>query len=487
MPCPCQTGARLFIISEVVSMNEERKELDMEIEEIDEKVPEYIATRKYAELKDILIDMNPVDIGDLMEELPNQSLPVVYRLLPKELAAEVFVYIDSDTQEQLIKTFSDSELKEVIDELYIDDTVDLIEEMPASVVKRILKHTDKDMRDEINRILKYPKDSAGSVMTTEYVDLKKNLTVEDAFLRIRRTAVDKETIYTCYVTDENRKLIGLVTVKDLLLADYSEKISDIMETNIIYVNTTDDQEYVANMFTKYDFSTIPVVDAEERLVGIVTFDDAMDVIMDETTEDIEKMAAISQTDNEKPYLKMSALELWKKRIPWLLLLMISATFTGMIISSFENALSSYVVLTSFIPMLMDTGGNTGSQSSVTIIRSLSLGDIEFKNLPAIIWKEIRVAVLCGATLAVTNFIKLLVIDKLLLGNTQITAAVALVVCSTLVMTVLCAKVIGCTLPMLAKKIGFDPAVMASPFITTIVDAVSLVVYFRIATVCLHLN
>ena len=273
-------------------MNEEKKELNMEIEQIAEKVPEYISERKYADLKEILIEMNPADIGDLMEELPNQNLPVVYRLLPKELAAEVFVYIDPDTQEQLIKTFSDSELKEVIDELYVDDTVDLIEEMPASVVKRILKHTDKDMRDEINRILKYPKDSAGSVMTTEYVDLKKNLTVEDAFTRIRRTAVDKETIYTCYVTDENRKLIGLVTVKDLLLADYSEKISDIMETNIIYVNTSDDQEYVANMFTKYDFSTIPVVDAEERLVGIVTFDDAMDVLLDETTEDIEKMAAI---------------------------------------------------------------------------------------------------------------------------------------------------------------------------------------------------
>ena len=265
-------------------------EENINIEELAEEVSNYISERKYADLKEILIEMNPADIGDLMEELPNQNLPVVYRLLPKELAAEVFVYIDPDTQEQLIKTFSDSELKEVIDELYVDDTVDLIEEMPASVVKRILKHTDKDMRDEINRILKYPKDSAGSVMTTEYVDLKKNLTVEDAFTRIRRTAVDKETIYTCYVTDENRKLIGLVTVKDLLLADYSEKISDIMETNIIYVNTSDDQEYVANMFTKYDFSTIPVVDAEERLVGIVTFDDAMDVLLDETTEDIEKMA-----------------------------------------------------------------------------------------------------------------------------------------------------------------------------------------------------
>lgn len=467
-------------------MNEDRKELSMEVEQLAERVPEYISERKYADLKAILIEMNPADIGDLMEALPQHNLPVVYRLLPKELAAEVFVYIDSDTQEELIKTFSDAELKEVIDELYVDDTVDMIEEMPASVVKRILKHADPDMRIEINKILKYPKDSAGSVMTTEYVDLKKDMTVEDAFLRIRRTAVDKETIYTCYVTDENRKLIGLVTVKDLLLSEYQEKISDIMETNIIYVNTSDDREYVANMFTKYDFSTIPVVDAERRLVGIITFDDAMDVIRDEATEDIEKMAAISQTDNEKPYLKMSAFELWKKRIPWLLLLMISATFTGMIISSFEEALASFVVLTSFIPMLMDTGGNTGSQSSVTIIRSLSLGDVEFKNLPAVVWKEIRVAVLCGITLAVTNFAKLMLVDRLILGNSDITCTVAIVVCSTLIATVLCAKIIGCTLPMIAKKVGFDPAVMASPFITTIVDAVSLVVYFRIATVVLHI-
>ena len=429
--------------------------------------------------------MNPADIGDLMEERPRESLPLVYRILPKELASEVFVYIDSDTQELLIASFSDSELKEVIDDLYIDDTVDIIEEMPATVVKRILKHAAPEMRIEINKILKYPKDSAGSVMTTEYVDLKKDLTVEDAFLRIRRTAVDKETIYTCYVRDENRHLIGLVTVKDLLLADYQKKISDIMETNIIYVNTSDDKEYVANMFTKYDFTTIPVVDNENRLVGIVTFDDAMDVLQDETTEDIEKMAAISPTD--KPYTKMSAVELWKKRIPWLLLLMISATFTGMIISSFEEALASFVVLTSFIPMLMDTGGNSGSQASVTIIRSISLGDIEFKNMPKVVWKEIRVACLCGVTLAAANFVKLLTVDRLLLGNSDITVTVALVVCLTLILTVFCAKIIGCTLPMIAKRIGFDPAVMASPFITTIVDAVSLVVYFRIATIFLHIG
>lgn len=466
-------------------MSEFKKISSEELEELAQRVPKYIAERKYSRLREILTEMNPADIGDLMEELPRESLPLVYRILPKELATDVFVYIDADTQELLISTFSDSELKEVIDDLYIDDTVDMIEEMPASVVKRILKHANTDTRLEINKILKYPKDSAGSVMTTEYVDFKKNMTVEDAFLRIRRTGVDKETIYTCYVTDENRKLIGLVSVKDLLMNEYQELISNIMETNIIYVNTTDDKEDVANMFTKYDFLAIPVVDTERRLVGIVTFDDAMDVLQDETTEDIEKMAAITPTD--KPYLKMSAFELWSKRIPWLLVLMISATFTGMIISSFEDALSSFVVLTSFIPMLMDTGGNTGSQASVTIIRSLSLGDIEFKNLFRVMWKEFRVSILCGVTLAAANFVKLLTVDRYLLGNSDITVSVALVVCSTLILTVISAKLIGCTLPMLAKKIGFDPAVMASPFITTIVDAVSLMVYFKIATTFLHIG
>ena len=403
--------------------------------------------------------------------------------MPK--SSEVFVHIEGDMREILIASFSDTELEQVLDELYLDDTVDIVEEMPASVVKRILKHAPAEMRDDINKILNYPKDSAGSIMTTEYVDLKKDLTVEDAFTRIRRTAVDKETIYTCYVRDDNRKLIGLVTVKELLLADYEDKISDIMETNVIYVRTTDDREEVANMFSKYDFLAMPVVDNERRLVGIVTFDDIMDVMQDEVTEDIEKMAAISPTD--KPYTKMNPFELWKKRIPWLLLLMISATFTGMIITSFEEALSKFVILTSFIPMLMDTGGNSGSQASVTVIRSLSLNDIEFSDLPKVVWKEIRVAVLCGATLAAANFVKLLTVDKMILGNTEITASVAFVVCITLVATVLCAKVIGCSLPMLAQKIGFDPAVMASPFITTIVDAVSLVIYFRIATAMLHIG
>ena len=449
----------------------------IDIEELAEKAEELIEEKKYGELKSMLVDMYPADIAELMEELSDRSSTIVFRLLPKELASEVFVHIEGDTREILIASFSDSELEEVFDELYVDDTVDIIEEMPANVVKRILEHSDPQLRNEINKILNYPKDSAGSIMTTEYVDLRKDLTVEDAFLRIRRTAVDKETIYTCYVKDENRHLIGLVTVKDLLMAEYQDKIEDIMETNVIYVYTTDDREEVANMFSKYDFLAMPVVDAERRLVGIVTFDDIMDVMQDEVTEDIEKMAAISPTD--KPYTKMNPFELWKKRIPWLLLLMISATFTGMIIGSFEDQLAKVVILTSFIPMLMDTGGNSGSQASVTIIRSLSLGDIEFSDMPRVIWKEVRVAALCGITLAAANFAKLMLVDNLILQK-AIEPSVALTVCITLMATVLCAKVIGCSLPMIAQKLGFDPAVMASPFITTLVDAVSLLIYFKIA-------
>ncbi len=466
-------------------MAETKKKISMELEELAQRIPDYIESRDYKELRDILVQHNPADIGDMIEELPQKDLLVVYRILPKELATDVFAYIDSDAQESLISSFSDAELKEVIEDLYIDDTVDMIEEMPASVVKRILKHANADTRAEINMMLKYPKDSAGSVMTTEYVHLKKDMTVEDAFLRIRRTGVDKETVYTCYVTDENRKLIGLVTVKDLLMAEYPELISDIMETNIIYVNTSDDQEYVANLFSKYDFLAIPVADGEGRLVGIVTFDDAMDVMQDETTEDIEKMAAISPTD--KPYFKMSAAELWSKRMPWLLILMLSATFTGMIITSFENALASFTVLTSFIPMIMDTGGNSGGQASVTIIRSISLGDVEFKDIFKVLWKELRVGIMCGVTLAAANFVKLLLVDRLMLGNDSITPVVALVICLTLMTTVITAKIIGCSLPLFAKKIGFDPAVMASPFITTIVDAVSLLVYLEIATALLHIG
>lgn len=433
--------------------------------------------KKYAELKETLSDMNEADIAAILEELPVEKVPLLYRILPKELAADVFVNMESDTQEFLIRAFSDTELREVLDELYVDDAVDIIEEMPATVVKRILRHTDPEVRQSINEILQYPEDSAGSLMTIEYVDLKKYMTVDDAFTRIRRTGVDKETIYICYVTDENRKLLGIVTVKDLLLSEKSSKISDIMETNIISVTTLEDSEIVTEKFQKYDLLALPVVDRENRLVGIITIDDAMDALQDENTEDIEKMAAITPSD--KPYLKTSVYETWKTRIPWLLLLMISATFTGKIISHFESALQTYVVLTAFIPMLMDTGGNCGGQASVTIIRGLSLGDIEFRDIFKVIWKEFRVAFFCGITLAAANFVKLLLVDR-------VSVAVAAVVCITMLLTIILAKLIGCTLPIFAKMMHLDPAVMASPFITTIVDAFSLLIYFGIATLILKI-
>ena len=453
--------------------------LDFENEAFMEQIEELVERKRWPELRDILIQMAPADIAQILDELPEDRLPLLYRLLPKELAAEVFVEMEPDLQELLIKTFSDTELKEVLDELYVDDTVDIVEEMPASVVKRILQHADPETRKSVNEILKYPEDSAGSIMTTEFVDLKKDMTVADAIKRIRRTGTDKETINICYVTDPSRHLLGIVSIRTLLLSDEDDVIGDIMDTNVIYVNTLEDKEVVAQDFSRYDFLAIPVVDTEERLVGIVTFDDAIDVMEDEATEDIEKMAAITPSD--KPYLRTSAFSTYKARIPWLLLLMISATFTGIIITTFEDALSAYVVLTSFIPMLMDTGGNCGSQASVTVIRGLSLNEIDFSDTLAVIWKEIRVAVLCGVTLAITNFIKMMVVDRLIMGNVGLTVPVAAVICLTLVCTVFCAKVVGCTLPILAKKVGFDPAVMASPFITTIVDAISLFIYFQFAT------
>ena len=433
--------------------------------------------KKYPTLRDVLVTLNPADIAALFEELPADRLPLLFRLLPKELAAETFVEMEPDEQELLIRGFSDNELKEVIDELYLDDAVDIVEEMPANVVKRILRSADPDTRKMINEILKYPEDSAGSIMTIEYVRLRRQFTVEQAIKHIRRTGIDKETIYTCYVTDDNRRLLGFVSVKTLLLSDEEASIEDVMETNVIYVHTSEDRETVANLFHKYNFIALPVVDEEQRLVGIVTVDDALDVMQEEYTEDIEKMAAI--TPSGKPYLKTSVFALWKARIPWLLLLMISATFTGMIITAFEQALAAQVTLAAFIPMLMDTGGNCGSQSSATVIRGLSLDEIEFSDLLRVQWKEIRVAVLCGVTLAAASFAKLLLFDK-------VTLAVALVVCVTLAVTVLCAKVVGCTLPILSMKVGFDPAVMSSPFITTIVDAISLMLYFSVATAVLGL-
>ena len=444
-----------------------------------EQLLELVQQKKFRQLKEILSNMNEVDIAEFLDELDVEQEMLVFRLLPKDTAAEVFTYLENiDDQEKLIGALSDKELREVLDELYLDDTVDLIEDMPANVVSRILRNTDASTRSQINQLLNYPKDSAGSIMTTEFVDLHPDATVEQSFARIRRVGLDKETVYTCYVT-QNRVLLGVVTVKTLLLSPYETRISDIMETNVISVNTHEDKEDVAQMFSKYDLSALPVVDGENRLVGIITFDDAMDVIEEETTEDFEKMAAILPSD--KPYLKTGVVETWRSRIPWLMLLMLSATFTGIIITSFEAALTACVVLTSFIPMLSGTGGNSGSQSSVAVIRALSLDEVEFSDMAAVVWKEVRVAVLCGACLAAANFVKMMVVDRWMMNNPDVTPAVALVVCLTLFLTVICAKAVGCTLPMAAEKLGIDPAVMASPFITTIVDALSLLIYFAIAT------
>ncbi len=438
--------------------------------------------KKYQTLKDVMITMNGADIAAVFEDLEQERTPLLFRLLPKELAAETFTELEPELQEHLIRGFSDRELREVVSELYVDDAADLVEEMPASVVKRILAQADPQMRKEINEILRYPENSAGSIMTTEYVSLRPQMSVAEAIQRIRRTGVDKETIYTCYVT-KDRKLLGTVSVKDLLLTgDDNTLVSDIMDGNVISVTTLTDQEEVAQMLSKYNFLALPVVDTDQRMVGIVTFDDAMDVLVEETTEDIEKMAGM--LPSEKTYLRSNAWDLFRHRIPWLMLLMVSATFTGMIITGFESALAAQVVLTAFIPMLMDTGGNSGSQSSVTVIRALSLGELELADLPKVVWKEIQTAVLCGVALATLCFLKIMLFDRMLLGNTDITALTAFVVCATMAVTILIAKMVGCTLPMLAKSIGFDPAVMASPFITTIVDALSLLVYFGIASALL---
>ena len=444
-----------------------------------------LAEKKYASLRDILVTMNPIDVAGLFDDLEEKQIPVMFRLLPKEQAAETFVEMEPDAQQLLIQGFSDNELREVLDELYVDDAADLVEEMPANVVRRILAQADPEMRQSINQILRYPENSAGALMTMEYVSLRPEMTVEEAILRIRRQGVDKETIYTCYVLDRDRTLLGIVTVKDLLLAESDDtEIREIMTEAVISVNTQDDQEEVAKMFSKYNFLALPVVDTESRMVGIVTFDDAMDVMEEEATEDMEIMAAM--TPSEKSYLKSTPFDLYKHRIPWLMLLMVSATFTGMIISSFESALALLPALTAFIPMLMDTGGNCGSQSSVTIIRSLRLDELEFSDLLTVLWKEVRTALLCGLTLAALCFGKVLLVDRLLMGNTSISLSVDLVICLALGVTVVIAKIVGCSLPLLAKKLGFDPAVMASPFITTIVDALSLLVYFLFAKTILGL-
>ena len=459
----------------MIDFEERRDELLEEIEEMTRR-------KQYKALRDILVELEPADIADLFDDLPEEMLPLLFRLLPKEPAAELFVELEPDVQEMLIRGFSNTELKEVLDELYLDDAVDIVEEMPAGVVKRILKHADPDTRKSINEILKYPEDTAGSLMTTEFVDLKRDMTVEDALKRIRRTGTDKETINVCYVVDPARKLLGIVSLRTILLSDEDDSIEDIMDPNVISVTTLEDKEDVAQTFSKYNFIALPVVDKENRLVGIITVDDAIDVMEEETTEDFEKMAAMLPSD--KPYLRTGVLETWKARIPWLLVLMLSATFTGIILNHYETALAACIVLNSFIPMLTGTGGNSGTQASTAVIRALSLDEVEFSDLGHVIWKELRVALLCGACLGGANFVKMMLVDRTLLHNTAVTPTVALVVCLTLVFVVFFAKLVGCSLPILAERIGLDPAVMASPFISTIVDAISLIIYFRFASLLL---
>lgn len=439
-------------------------------------IRELLDSKQYTRLRQMLSELNDADIAALLEEMEEQDMLKVFRILPKDLAADVFSYMDVDNQQFIITSLSDRDAANIVDNLMADDAADLMEEMPANVVKKILANASPETRRDINHLLRYQEDSAGSIMTVEYVDLKENLTVDEAIARIRKIGVDSETINICYVLDSRRKLVGTVALRYLLLSQPDEVISDIMHENVISISTMMDQEEVARQFQKYDFTAMPVVDNENRLVGIITVDDIVDILQEEATEDIEKMAAIVPSD--KPYMKTGVLETWKKRIPWLLLLMVSATFTGRIIASYESALSACMVLSTFIPMLMDTGGNAGSQASVSIIRGISLDEIRFYDLPGVIWKEARVALLCGVTLSAANFVKLMLFDR-------VAVQVAFVICITLVVTVFVAKIVGCSLPMLAKKIGFDPAVMASPFITTIVDALSLVIYFQIATVLLQ--
>ena len=442
------------------------------IDQTVEQIKELMANRDYSALRKLFDDLEPADVAQIFTETEEEYVPVLFRLLSKDMAADCFVEMEPDVQKSLIEALSDRELQEVVDDLFLDDTVDIIEEMPANVVRRILSNTNPETRTLINQLLNYPKDSAGSIMTTEFVELRARMTVADAFERIRATGLDKETVYTCYVTDDRRKLIGITTVKDMIISGEDAAIGDIMVTSIVSANTTMDKEEVAHLLEKYDFLALPVVDNEDRLVGIVTVDDAIDVLKDEDTEDIEIMAAMSPSD--KPYLRTSIFEIWKNRIPWLLLLMVSATFTSRILMHFEDALAAQAALVAFIPMIMDTGGNAGGQASATIIRGLSLGDIEMGDILRVIWKEIRVAFLCGISLGIVNFFKVIFIDR-------VAVPVAAAVCVTLALAVVIAKIVGSTLPILAKRIGFDPAVMASPFITTIVDALALLVYFRVAT------
>ena len=456
--------------------------MDEKLLELEEEIFDLIEKKRFVQLKQILSEMQPADIAEIFDEAKDKEIPVLFRILPKELAAEVFVEFDSDKQEILVNAFSDNELREVLDELFMDDAADIVEEMPATVAKRILRNTDANTRRMINQLLAYPEDSAGSIMTTEYIDLKRTMTVEEAIDRIRKKGINTETIYTCYVIGSRRKLFGTISLRDLVLSDRDEIVGDLMDENVISAHTLDDKEEVAAMFERYDMLALPVVDKEGRLVGIVTVDDAIDVIQEEASEDIEKMAAI--LPGEKTYLKTGVFETFKSRIPWLLFLMISATFTGAIISTFEAKLAQCIALVAFIPMLMGTGGNAGSQTSVSVIRALSLGDIEFKDILKVIWKELRVSVIVGIVLGIVNFIKLYLVDYLWLHtfDTGTEIVEMATICLTLICVIIVAKMLGAALPIIAKKIGLDPAVMASPLVTTILDAVSLLIYFGIAAV-----
>lgn len=451
--------------------------MSSEQKDLQELLIRLMQTRQYAKLRAVANEINSADIAALMDSMEDEDSLKLFRLLPKDKAADIFPLMQDEDQQYIIMSLSTKEASTVIDNLMADDAADLLEEMPANVVTKLLANTSAETRKDVNQLLRYPEDSAGSVMTVEYVGLRASMTVSQAIDRIRKIGLDSETVDVCYVIDEKRKLLGTVALRYLLIKPTDALIGDIMNENVISINTLTDQEQAARMFQKYDFTAMPVVDNENRLVGIITIDDIVDILQEEATEDIEKMAAIIPT--EKPYMKTGIFETYKKRIPWLLFLMISATFTGSIITHFESALSQYVVLTAYIPMLMDTGGNAGSQASVSVIRGLSLNEIKFSQILLVIWKEIRVAVICGITLAGANFVKLLLFDR-------IPVSVAATVCMTLVCVVIFAKTIGCVLPMVADKIGFDPAVMASPLITTIVDAVSLLLYFTFATHLLNI-
>ncbi len=440
------------------------------------EIQELLTQKDYMTLRSTLMELQAADIAVLLNEFPEDDIPILFRLLPKETAAECFAYLESDVQETLINVFSDRELWNVISGLFVDDMVDMIEEMPANVVKRIIKNTPYEKREQVNMILRYPKNSAGTIMTTEFVELKAWMTREQVFRNIRESGVEKETVYDCYVTDPSRHLIGVISVKDLIMSeDENATVDELMETEVITANVLEDRESVVGTMKKYGFVALPVTDGENRLVGIVTSDDALTIIEDESTEDIEIMAAI--TPSEKTYFKTTVFETWKKRIPWLLFLMISSVFTSKILQYFEGQLTANGALIAFMPMLMGTAGNAGGQVSVTIIRSLSIGEVHMSDILKIVWKEFRVSILCGITLAAVNFLKMLAVDNVTIG-------VALTVSVTISLTVVVAKFIGGILPVVAKRIGFDPAVMASPFITTICDAVSLLLYFRAASLIL---